>query len=136
LEIALEAGGPAGCQTSFSLDPALFSLLNEAARLGRHAPFIRQIVSASGEMTASPQDIPMDARARLPGQAPGLIENLTTREVEVLQRAAAGASNQAIAAELFITIGTVKSHLNHILGKLNARNRTEAAAIARRLGLI
>jgi Bacterial regulatory proteins, luxR family len=49
---------------------------------------------------------------------------------------AAGRSNQAIAAELVITIDTVKRHVTHILGKLGAANRTEAVARARALGLI
>jgi LuxR family maltose regulon positive regulatory protein len=49
---------------------------------------------------------------------------------------ARGASNQEIAEKLVITVGTVKSHINHILGKLAARNRTEAVAQARGLGLL
>jgi LuxR family maltose regulon positive regulatory protein len=61
-------------------------------------------------------------------------ESLTERELEVLRLMAQGASNQAIAKQLFITVGTVKSHINHVLGKLNAHNRTEAVARARALG--
>jgi LuxR family maltose regulon positive regulatory protein len=65
-----------------------------------------------------------------------LIEPLSERELEVLQLIANGASNQAIADVLVISIGTVKSHINHILGKLTACNRTEAVARARQLGLL
>jgi LuxR family maltose regulon positive regulatory protein len=61
---------------------------------------------------------------------------LSNRELEVLRLIASGASNQAIAELLVISIGTVKSHINHILGKLAARNRTEAVARARELGLL
>ena len=49
---------------------------------------------------------------------------------------AAGRSNQAIAAELVVTPDTVKKHVSHVLGKLGAGNRTEAAGRARQLGLI
>jgi LuxR family maltose regulon positive regulatory protein len=65
-----------------------------------------------------------------------LVEVLSEREREVLQLIAEGASNQAIAATLVISIGTVKSHINHILGKLGAGNRTAAVARARELGVV
>ena len=67
---------------------------------------------------------------------PGLVEQLTSRELEVLQMLAAGRSNQAIASELVITLDTVKKHVSHVLGKLGAANRTEAVTRARELGLI
>jgi LuxR family maltose regulon positive regulatory protein len=63
-------------------------------------------------------------------------ERLSERELEVLRLMARGASNQVIADQLVITVGTVKSHINHILGKLEARNRTEAVARAREWGLL
>jgi LuxR family maltose regulon positive regulatory protein len=65
-----------------------------------------------------------------------LIEPLTPREMEVLQLLVAGASNAQIAQELFITVNTVKRHITHILGKLEAENRTQAAMRARELGLV
>jgi LuxR family maltose regulon positive regulatory protein len=65
-----------------------------------------------------------------------LIAPLSARELEVLRLMAEGNSNQAIAAALVISLGTVKSHINRILGKLSARNRTEAVAHARSLGLL
>ena len=49
---------------------------------------------------------------------------------------AAGTSNQRIADELVITLDTVKKHVSHVLDKLGASNRTEAASRGRQLGLI
>ncbi len=68
--------------------------------------------------------------------ASALVEPLTPRELEVLELLATGASNQDIAEQLFLSVGTVKGHINHILGKLDAHNRTEAAVRGRELGLI
>lgn len=60
---------------------------------------------------------------------PGLLE-LTTREREILQMIAAGASNREIAQTLFLSEGTVRNHISHILSRLNVRDRTQAALIA------
>jgi LuxR family maltose regulon positive regulatory protein len=65
-----------------------------------------------------------------------LIEPLSDRELELLQLVTGGRSNKEIAESLFITVGTVKKHLNNIFGKLNTKNRTEAVARARELGLV
>jgi non-specific serine/threonine protein kinase len=61
---------------------------------------------------------------------------LSPRELEVLQLLAAGHSNPAIAEALFVSRGTVRTHVSNILAKLDARSRTEAVAIAHRQGLI
>ena len=66
----------------------------------------------------------------------GIVDPLTSRELEVLRMLAAGRSNQAIACELVVTLDTVKKHVGHVLGKLGAANRTEAVARARELSLI
>lgn len=55
---------------------------------------------------------------------------LTPREAEVLERIAAGRSNAEIAAELYLSVATVKSHVNAIFAKLPARDRAQAIAIA------
>jgi LuxR family transcriptional regulator, maltose regulon positive regulatory protein len=96
-------------------------------------------------------DVPLGYLARLrrafdagpatpdPGQdtaGPGIIDPLTSRELEVLRMLAAGQSNQAIAGELVVTLDTAKKHVGHVLGKLGAANRTEAVARARELSLI
>jgi LuxR family maltose regulon positive regulatory protein len=65
-----------------------------------------------------------------------LVEPLSPRELELLEFIATGASNQEIAQELFITVNTVKKHITHIFGKLEATRRTQAVARARELGLI
>jgi len=69
------------------------------------------------------------------GPVPGLAEQLTARELEVLVLLAAGMPNPRIAAELVVSLDTVKKHVSHLLGKLGAANRTEAVTRARELGL-
>ncbi len=73
--------------------------------------------------------------------APGVLipdtgEILTPREVEVLQLLLEGRTNQAIADELILALGTVKRHLNSIFGKLQVQSRLEAVARARELELV
>ena len=92
-------------------------------------------------------DVPLGYLARLqrafaagppaPDLGPsGIIEPLTSRELEVLKMMATGRPNQAIAGELVVTLDTVKKHVGHVLGKLGAANRTEAVTRARELSLI
>ncbi|MCC5859035.1 MAG: AAA family ATPase [Ectothiorhodospiraceae bacterium] len=90
--------------------------------------FIRKLLQATG---AAPDP---DTEAE---QGPGIpAEALTRKEREVLALLAEGGSNLAIAQRLFVSETTVRTHLRNINAKLNARNRTQAVAIARRLGLI
>jgi DNA-binding NarL/FixJ family response regulator len=63
-------------------------------------------------------------------------EELTAREIDVLQLIGAGNANKEIAAQLCISDETVKSHITNILGKLGARDRTQAVTIALRRGII
>jgi LuxR family maltose regulon positive regulatory protein len=68
--------------------------------------------------------------------APGLVESMTPREMEVLQLIADGYTNKEIAEELVITVRTVKKHSSNIYGKLGVSNRTQAVARARELGVL
>jgi DNA-binding NarL/FixJ family response regulator len=61
---------------------------------------------------------------------------LTSRELEVLELIAGGYTNVAIAEQLFITAGTVKTHVHNVLSKLRADDRAEAAVRALRAGII
>jgi LuxR family maltose regulon positive regulatory protein len=101
-----------------------------AAAGGIQAGYLAALVRACGEAGAGPP------RSRAAAAPPGMVEPLTSRELEVLRLLAAGRSNQRIARELFVALDTVKKHVTHVLGKLGAANRTEAAARARQLGLI
>jgi len=67
-----------------------------------------------------------------------LLENapLTAREREILDLIVAGCSNAEIAERLYITIGTVKTHVRNILNKLSVDDRTQAAVLALRSGLV
>ena len=60
---------------------------------------------------------------------------LTAREMDVLALIATGATNRDIAARLHISVKTVDHHVSHVLNKLDARSRAEAAVTAERLGL-
>ena len=82
------------------------------------------------------QDDPQGAGWGTAVAVPGLVEQLTARELEVLVLMAAGMSNPRIAGQLVVTLDTVKKHVSHLLGKLGAANRTEAVARARQLSLI
>ncbi len=72
------------------------------------------------------------------GEYQQLIETypLTDRELEVLELIVGGCSNAEISAKLYITVGTVKTHVCHILNKLCADDRTQAAVRALRAGLV
>jgi DNA-binding NarL/FixJ family response regulator len=104
----------------------LFDFL-EAARRGE-API-------AGAMTAKVlQEIKRTEKGGEP--ADNVSGTLTTRELQVLQWVAKGATNREIAAELSITENTVKIHLRNIFDKLHLQNRTQATAYAVRQGLL
>jgi two-component system NarL family response regulator len=63
-------------------------------------------------------------------------EELSSRELEVLERIVAGRANKEIASDLHITEATVKSHVNSLLGKLGAADRTQAAVLALQRGIV
>ena len=66
----------------------------------------------------------------------GKLADLSARELEVLRLLAGGRDNAEIAAELFISPSTAKSHVSRILGKLSSENRIQAAVYAVRCGLV
>lgn len=128
LEEALRLAAPEGYLRAF-LDQGqpVFELLRKA----RHsAPgFVDELL----DCIESRPPVPSDQR----GQGlQGLVEPLTAREMEVLQLLADGLSNREIADRLVVTVGTVKWHAHNIYGKLDAQNRTQAAARARELDLL
>lgn len=101
------------------------------------APKLIETIRAvqSGEVFIQPEIASRALRATL-HPTDGLIEPLSDREREVLVMLAQGIANKEIADKLHIAEGTVKNHVSNILGKLQAQNRTQAADIARKRGLI
>jgi DNA-binding NarL/FixJ family response regulator len=71
-----------------------------------------------------------------PARPQPLAEQLSERELEIVRLLAHGATNREIATALVLAEGTVKNHITSILGKLGARDRAQAALIAKDLGII
>ena len=138
----------AAMRTSLTVDEAA-EMLETLARRGHLFPRTedgvvayalggrdRQVFSGSGSQ-AQPQPEHHEAT---PGHTPSLPgqpdEPLSERELEVLSLLASGKTNSEVAGELFVSVGTVKSHTANIYRKLGARNRAGALSRARELGLI
>ncbi|MDH3679966.1 MAG: LuxR C-terminal-related transcriptional regulator [Acidimicrobiia bacterium] len=88
-----------------------------------------------GELIRSFDDDPANSKPPLQDQE-GLIIPLTVRELDVIRLIAAGRQNKEIAAELYVSLNTVKKHVTHIFDKLGVTNRTAATARARELNLL
>ena len=80
--------------------------------------------------------VSFDVVAKSPQRPATNFDQLTAREVEVLQLIAKGCSNQEIADQLVISINTVTNHVKNILAKTNTGNRTQAASYAHERGLV
>ena len=134
--------------TTYADDASVFTALQAGARgyltKNASAAEIRQAIAAvrRGEALLDPsvQRRLLDALASNPGGIPAadeeLPDGLTPREAEVLRLMAAGRTNQEIAAELVVSEGTVKTHVNRIFAKAGVRDRGQAVAYAYRHGLV
>ncbi|MEA3103469.1 LuxR C-terminal-related transcriptional regulator [Caballeronia mineralivorans] len=128
----------------FILDegPALVPLLEQCRPLtqGRSGQrddpilgeYIQRLLQAFGPLHTAQAE----PKRTLPCGRGALLEPLTRKELRALQLLAEGYSNAAMAENLFVSDSTVRTHLRNINSKLNANNRTEAVAIARKLGLM
>jgi LuxR family maltose regulon positive regulatory protein len=129
LERALRLAEPEGFVRSFAdLGQPMAALLAQLATSGKTLPVGHSYLAtlrAACEKTPAP-----------PWDAEPLVEDLSAREGEVLRLMAAGAANQEIAETLVVSIHTVKTHVAHILAKLQAANRTQAVARARELRIV
>ena len=127
LAAAVQLAAPQGYRRAFLNEgPALQGLLS---RIHRQSPeFVGEILAAFGEQR------PDAAQKAL--RSAGLLEPLTEREIQILRLITAGRSNPEIAAQLYLSVNTVKWHIKNLYGKLQAGNRIEAAARARELGLL
>jgi DNA-binding NarL/FixJ family response regulator len=131
--------------TTFDLDEYVYDALRAGASgfLLKDAPAAQLVdairIVAAGDALLAPSItrrlIAEFVRRPLPTDAPALAE-LTPRELEVLKLIAAGLSNREIAAELFVSEATVKTHVKRVLAKLDLRDRVQAVVLAHRCGLV
>ena len=114
------------------IDPAIARIVLKQAQSGK----INNSVPIAA--AASPPEDETQAITAIADEYQQLIETypLTSRELEVLELIVAGCSNAEISEKLYITVGTVKTHVCHILNKLCADDRTQAAVRALRAGLV
>jgi two-component system response regulator DevR len=89
---------------------------------------------ARGEATFAPAVLSRVLKLLRPGSMTS--ETLTSRETEVLRRLADGLTTEQIAADLYVSVNTVRNHVNNIIRKLNVHSRLEAVSFAIRNGLI
>lgn len=94
----------------------------------------KEVLEAIRKVYAGKKAIPAEIATRLADHLSD--EALTAREIEILQQVAEGNRNRDIADRLFISEGTVKVHIKHIMEKLGANDRTQAITIAVRRGII
>jgi len=131
--------------TTFDLDELVYAALQAGASgfLLKEAPpeqliaGIRTVAAGEQLLAASVTRrlIERFSAAGLPAPPPSL-EALTARELEVLQLVARAMSNAEIAAELFVTEATVKTHVARMLMKLGLRDRVQAVVLAYESGLV
>lgn len=111
-------------------DGILAYALFEGDRQEALAPSSEESSSASLTANGSSRATPGE------GTPEPLVEPLSERELEVLTLLASGRSNKEIARDIFVAVGTVKTHTNNIYRKLGAKNRAEALARTRSLKLL
>jgi two-component system, NarL family, response regulator LiaR len=128
--------------TSYSDDEMVFPAIKAGALgylLKNTAP--ERLLQAIRDVHQGIPSMSPDIAAKLmlelqrPSDLPPTEEPLTEREVDVLRLVAQGFTNQEIAERLVIGVGTVRTHVSNILGKLHLANRTQAALYALREGL-
>ncbi len=100
------------------------------AILTRYMDHSRRFDQAAAKRTGSVEIIPFQAPLKELEQEP------TAREIEVLQLISEGLVNREIGQMLFLSEETVKSHVRHLLAKLQARSRAHAVAVGFRRGLL
>lgn len=127
---ALRAGAIGYLLKDVSSDLLVAAVLAAARGESVLQPAVAAVVVA--RVAGWPEAVPDDGPAR--GRRP--VDPLSNRELDVVRLVAQGRSNREIARTLFLAEGTVKNYVTSALGKLGARDRTQAALRARELGLV
>jgi LuxR family maltose regulon positive regulatory protein len=138
LERALSLAEPGGYVRIFVDEgPPMARLLYRAAGGGAVSRYVGELLAAF-DLERVPEAGHPPASAQAAGARPGAewIEPLSEREIEVLQLVAEGFTNREVAQQLALSLPTIKWHTSNIYGKLAVKNRTEAVARARALGIL
>jgi DNA-binding NarL/FixJ family response regulator len=131
--------------TTFDLDEYIYEALSAGASgfvLKDDPPehliaAIRTVAAGDALLSPSITHRVISQFARLPRPAPPKeLEELTSREMEVFRLIARGLSNTEIGEQLFISDTTVKTHVTHVLQKLNLRDRVQAVVLAYQTGIV
>ena len=119
--------------SSYDMDEEIFRALEAGALgyIGKNAGQ-EEIVRAIRKVYGRGQSLPPKIAQRLHNRR----NDLTARELEVLTRVARGHTSKQIAASLRISEFTVRNHVNSVIGKLHVQDRTEAAVVALKRGLV
>jgi ATP/maltotriose-dependent transcriptional regulator MalT len=125
----------AAMRTSLTVDEAA-KMLERLARKSHLESHTHDSVTAYALAGRNGQRLAAGAEPRHLGAPGGLDEPLSERELEVLRVLASGRTNSEAARDLYVSVGTVKSHTGNIYRKLGAKNRAEAVARARDLNLL
>ncbi|MBI2955434.1 MAG: helix-turn-helix transcriptional regulator [Chloroflexi bacterium] len=122
------------------LDILLKSVIKRARCSPEIASYVNMLLevpdAATGRDAPDIQMIPPGIQGPASSTSGALVEQLTERELDVLRLMARGLSNRKIAEELIIAVGTVKTHIHNICGKLGAQNRVQSIARARERHLL
>ena len=139
---AFAAGADSYCMKDISFDNLLEALRVTHGGNAWIDPAIARIVLQQAQQTQEINEKAVDTKTVAINAADVEYDQmiaaypLTERELEVLQLIVEGCSNAIIAEKLYITVGTVKTHVRNILNKLCADDRTQAAVRALRSGLV
>ncbi|MGH3404620.1 MAG: response regulator [Streptosporangiaceae bacterium] len=142
-----DAGPRVVMLTTFDLDDYVYEALRAGASgfLLKDAPrhdliaAVRRVAAGDALLAPSVTRRLIEAFARRPPEtapSPSRLASLTARERDILLRLARGRSNAEVAAELFVSETTVKTHVGHLLAKLGLRDRVQAVILAYETGLV
>jgi LuxR family transcriptional regulator, maltose regulon positive regulatory protein len=128
LKRALELAEPEGYLRVFVDEgEPMRNLLRHAASAGIASDYTNRLLAAFESSPSGSTNAPVDQS--------GLVEPLSDREIEILRLIAAGMTNQEIAAQLVVSISTIKTHINRTYRKLDVHSRTQALVKISELGI-
>jgi len=136
LEEVLRMAEPLGFVRTFvDRGPLMAELLSDLCAKHPEKPYVRSLLDGFGDNIPPPPSVDHRPRAEQPADEI-FASGLSNRELDVLDLLEKRLTNKEIAERLFISAQTVKRHTANIYSKLNAHGRRQAAAAARKIGIL